>query len=180
MYNQTAKLQDNEVLQKVNKETGEVTEVPFPRKRNPNIDRHDPGTYTKHFSLAWKTLYTQTTKYEYAIAAKMSTKIRMITNSLEPLSDETTLQQLSNEFGVSMGKVKATFEKLFNLGVYGKFEVVDWENEEFRHKRYWVFNPFLSCNGNSIDNRSKGLFSKTLYAQLYKKEDQEVNNQPIQ
>lgn len=168
MYTKEVKLNHNEGIILFNKESGEpIREIPTTSKKtNPHVSLFDNGKFIKHHTQSWKLLETQTTNFEYAIATKMSNKIKMITNSLEPLSDETTVRELSEEFNISIGKVKLVFDKLFKLSVYAKFEVSEYKDEEFRHMKYWVFNPFLSCNGVAIDDRSKGLFSNTTFAKL--------------
>ena len=63
------------------------------------------------------------------------------TNSLEPLNDTSTIPELMEFLQVSKNKVNPILKKLFNLGVYGKFEFVDAEKG---YTKYWLLNPYLS------------------------------------
>ena len=164
MHTQEVKLHDNETLYKANLETGEMNEIKSSKARNPNVvNFKQDEKFIKTFPESWKLLYNMTTPLEYKVANKMSTMTKMLTNSLEPLDDDYTYHELSIEFDISIGKVKSTFDKLFSLGVFGKFEVY---NSDFKHTKFWVFNPYLSINGKAIDKNSLGLFINTVFAKV--------------
>lgn len=161
MYKKEVTLQNHEGLLKFNKETGELTEIKH-NNGNPSVQVFKPDAkFIKSFPLAWQLLYHMLSPLELKVALKMSTMTKMITNSLEPLDDDYTYDQLTKEFEISRGKVKSIFDRLFTLGVYGKFEVSD---SNFKHTKYWVFNPYLSHNGKVVDNLTENLFSNTIFA----------------
>jgi hypothetical protein len=58
-------------------------------------------------------------------------------------------------------------KKLFELGVFAKFDVVEVDME---YKKYWVFNPYLSFNGRVMETSMKNLFKNTLPAKVYRGE----------
>ena len=88
------------------------------------------------------------------------------TNSLEPLNDETTINQLASLFGISRNKVTPTLKKLFQLGVYAKFEVV---KPDVPYTKYWILNPFLSFNGRTLDSDIANLFIGTVIEKEFHK-----------
>jgi hypothetical protein len=88
----------------------------------------------------------------------MEGMIAPITNSLAPLNDDVTVSALSDKFGISTGKVRTVFDKLFAEGVYGRFEVTRVDSG---FTKYWVFNPFLSFNGAFVHIRTFSLFKGT-------------------
>lgn len=164
MYKVETILNDNEVLHKVNKETGEAKEIKTTKQGNKDVIKiNEEEIFTKDFRKAWTLLRSQTTDLEYRVAHHMSLTTSMITNSLEPLSDDMTLRDLAAYFEVSLGKIKSVLDKLFRLGVYGKFECYD---AEFKHTKYWVFNPYLGMNGKAVHKITNNLFSNTVYAKL--------------
>lgn len=167
---QEVNLKHNERLLKLNQETGETVEITTPGKtRNPFAQAFDLPDFVKQYKTSWQLLQTQTTRTEYAVAEMMCKRIIRFTNSLQPLNDDTTIGQLADAFGISAGKVKATLEKLFRLGVYARFEVSEWEGD-FIHKKYWVFNPFLATRDRYIDSRTASLFSNTTFAKIHAKD----------
>jgi hypothetical protein len=52
---------------------------------------------------------------------------------------------------VGKNNINKVIEKLFKLGVIGKFEVCD-SGVNIHHK-YWIFNPYLHFNGKTIKAR---------------------------
>lgn len=174
MYEKTIKLKHHEKAAKINLETGEVLEVKAYEKKerspkDPTMNYFISGqSYSRFFTKAWQLLETQTTDTEFKVAYKMSMMAHAFTNSLEPLRPESTLKELSEFFNVDRRKINDVIEKLFKLGVIGKFQVYDrFEN----HHNYWVFNPYLSFNGKVIKKDVQGLFDNTHYAYITKKFD---------
>lgn len=168
IYNTPINLQNNEGLAKVNKETGEMQTIKTginSNRSNPEVVKHNANEkFIKNYTKSWELLASQTRPIEYKVAHMMSQMTKMITNSLEPLNDETTIREIAEKFTISTGKVKLIIDKLFKLGVYGKFECY---NEGERHSKYWVFNPYLSSNGPVMNKNSRDLFSNTLFAKIY-------------
>lgn len=115
------------------------------------------------FTKAWKLLETQTSKKEFEVAVKLSLMAKAFTNSLEPLSQDSTTRELAEQFKCCATDISKVFKRLFELGVIGKFET---GNKFNRIERYYVFNPYLSFNGNEIDELIPNLFSETIYANI--------------
>lgn len=163
MHIKEVKLYHHEDVLKINKLTGEITELPASKNNNPNVMTFNNGVFNKSYPAGWNLLETQTTDIEFKVAILMSNKVRPITNSLEPLNDDISVTELANTFGIHRNSVNKIFDKLFKLGVYGKFEVYD---ADYKHSKYWIFNPYLTTNGKVLDRRSEGLFSNTSYAKV--------------
>lgn len=114
-------------------------------------------SYKRRFEGGWLYLHKVLSPTQFKVASYMEMKASPFTNSLEPLSDKTSIRELAKEFGVGVNTVKSTFNKLFEVGVYGRFEVGDAGSKV----SYWIFNPFLSFNGDKIDYSIVSLFKNT-------------------
>jgi hypothetical protein len=84
-----------------------------------------------------------------------------------PLSDKSTVEELSRVMGIGVNKAKSVSKKLFDMGVFAKFDVREVDME---YKKYWIFNPYLSFNGRVIDTSMKNLFRNTIPAKVYRGE----------
>lgn len=166
-YIQEVKLKHNEIPAKINLETGDVTEIVNIKKNipiNKNLETFNNNqTFHRCYTESWKLLKTQTSKEEYYVAYQLALKAKAFSNSLEPLCEESTVKLLSEEFNIGINQVTKIFNKLFELGVYGKFEVTEIDR---RYKKYWVFNPYLSFNGVKIEKGISQLFKNTIYAKI--------------
>lgn len=163
-YEETIKLHHNEVPAKINVETGIVSEIEkktIPKGKE-NVVKFDPeALFSKHYNKAWEFLYYKLSPLEIKVALYLAMKAKAFTNSLEPLNDDTSVREISDLVGISVGKVKPVFERLFQLGVYGKFEIVEAKKG---YTKYWVLNPFLSFNGATIQKGIVELFRGTQVA----------------
>ena len=163
-YKETIELGHNEVPARLNLDTGEFLVASKPEKRGDDTLGPNPiKKFSKRNEMAWEVLETQTSNLEYAVANKLTRYLKMHTNSLDPLNNDTTLTTLSEEFGVSRKSISGVFDRLFRLGVYGKFELYEM-NEKY--KNYWIFNPYLTSNGKYTKKDVLGLFQNTLYAKI--------------
>lgn len=164
-YKQEIELNNDEIAAKINVATGEVIPLASKQKRistNPNAIPFEPKTmFSRTYTLAWKLLKTQTSDTEFRVAFELALRAKAFTNSLEPLDEDVTVRELAEEFSIGVNSVTKLFKKLYDLGVYGKFEVA---NQDSYYKRYWVFNPYLSFNGKTIDKGISELFKLTNYA----------------
>ena len=123
MYEQTIKLQHNEIAAKVNLETGELQEV---KKRPNNIpqgkEKFDyDQAFIKSYEKSWEFLVNNLKKHELMVAVLMSTMTEYSTNSLAPLDDTVQMNHLSEKFGIGINQVKSTFKRLMDVGVYASF-----------------------------------------------------------
>ena len=160
-YTEKVELRHNEVAAAINKETGQVRELNPTKRKDASLKIASFNKFNKRNVMAWKLLETQTTPLEYSIANQLADNLVTHTNSLIPLNDDLTLTALSELFTVSRRSVEKVFDRLFKLGVYGKFEV--YEEKEV-YKKYWVFNSYLSTNGKYIKKDVEDLFKNTCYA----------------
>ena len=125
------------------------------------FDSNQP--YNRTFTKAWLLLQTQTSDLEFKVAYKMSLLAKAYTNSLEPLSPDSTVREVASYLSIDKNKVTNIVDKLFKLGVIGKFEVYDRFET---HHNYWIFNPYLSFNGKTIKRDVQTLFDNTYYAKV--------------
>ena len=82
-------------------------------------------------------------------------------NSLEPLSDELSLRDLSNALNINKNKVRLITNKLYKYGVYLSIKV--YENHE---KEYWVLNPSISWKGRLIKDSIFEHFKNTIITKI--------------
>lgn len=171
-YNANIELHHNEAPAKINKNTGEITELnktkvdKEPRDKSMKFFKTNQP-YSQVFTKAWNLLETQTTDLEFKVAYKLALRAKAYTNSLEPIKPDSSLREIADELNISHNSVKAVFERLFKLGVIGKFEVYD---KVERHHNYYIFNPYLSFNGKIIKKDVQTLFDNTFYASMSKSE----------
>ena len=166
MYTQEIKLKHNEIAATIDVETGEVKSL---MKRPNNIpdgkEIFEPdGLFKKDYTNSWKFLNKYLTPIEFKAAHTLALIAKANTNSLEPLNDETTLKELMEILNVSVNKVRPILNKLWELGVYGKFEVKD---VNISYTKYWIFNPFLSFSGKIINSDISNLFKRTHCAMAF-------------
>jgi len=164
MYEQTVKLQHNEIAAKVNLETGEFQEV---KKRPNNIPQGkilwNPGPFHKRFDASWKYLLNHLTDKEIVIVSKMTLMARPNSNSLEPLSNNSSSEEIAQQFGIHRNSVNKMFNKLFKLGVYAEFRFASTSGI----KHYWVLNPYIAFYGKTISNTLADLFRETKFAEIF-------------
>ena len=166
-YRVNVSLQQNEVAAKINKETGEIKEVRTGYNNIPD-DREifEPqALFKKDYTQSWKYLFNNLSALEFKAAYSLALMAKANTNSLEPLSDETTYQELSKILKVGKNKVDKVLKRLFEIGVYGRFEVYD-KNKPYT--KFWLLNPYLSFDGKLIRSDIANLFKGTEIALNFK------------
>ncbi len=164
-YKATITLKNNEIPAKVNKETGEFTELPQQARHN-NIPEgkiifEPDALFRKDYTVSWKYLDDNLTALEFNAAYTLALMAKANTNSLEPLCDETTFVELAKLLNVGKNKITTILKTLFDYGVYGRFEVAD-QRKQFG--KFWIFNPYLSFSGKLIHSDIAELFKGTLIA----------------
>lgn len=160
-YKKEVSLYHNETLIAVDQETGEMRDVSTNRRNNIPDDSMlfgDKAIFRKDYQNSWFFLKEVLTPIEYKAAHTLAMMAKANTNSLEPLSDESTLRELMSVLDMSINKVKPIMNKLFDLGVYGKFEVYKPERP---YTKNWIFNPYLSFAGRLIKSDIAKLFIGT-------------------
>lgn len=162
MYNKRVdriKLNHEEVLVKLNKETGEIKELKSRPNNIPSGKELVEFDFSKAYNpIIWRFLFEELTPLERDIVSRMTLMAEYGTNSLIPLDDDTTIPQLMETFNISKNKVTATFKKLFNLGIYARFEV---KRVDVPYTKYWILNPYISFKGKLVDSDIKNLFRGT-------------------
>ena len=172
MYQKKLTLKEDEIPAIINARTGEVVPKPVPgifKIHVPDDNNMLPFKLMTKFSrfqkIAWEMLETQVSDRELGIALKLALRAKAFTNSLEPLHPDLTTTLLAEELNANRNTILKVIDKLFKLGVIGKFEV--YEAGE-KHQKYWVFNPYLAFNGKAIKRDVVTLFDKTTYALISK------------
>ena len=169
-YSTTIKLKHNEAPAKINLETGVINEITVLKTKN-NIPKgkelfEPKAIFRKSFDSTEEFLDSVLTPLEFKVVARMCRMAKMNTNSLDPLSDELTLIEIAEELKVNRRDVKTILNKLFSLGVYGKFEVV---KQDVGYTKYWILNPYIRFKGKTIDSDIKKLFEGTVIHKEYVK-----------
>jgi|TARA_R110000851_G_scaffold48002_1_gene116345 hypothetical protein len=167
MYTKKVEYKNHERPAKINMETGEIIEVSTDIKK----DRRNEGRiffnaskglkFTRRFEDAWSELDLLTNDSEYLVAIRLADLAKAFSSSLEPLNDDTSILELSKVLNKNRRAIKKILDKLFKLGVYAKFAVSD---KNYKEKKYWVFNPYLSFNGTHILEDTLILFKDTRFA----------------
>lgn len=169
-YEATVQLKHNEVPAIQNLDTGEVSvQLPkeFTKKKTAEgtVPFERNAIFHKNYKKSWDFLYYRLSPLEYKVAHYLAQSGEINTNSLKPLNDDYTIQKLAETVAISTGKVKAIFDRLFQMGVYGKFELVE-KNKEYT--KFWILNPFLAFNGTTLPIGIIELFKNTEIAQAFK------------
>ena len=167
-YKATIALQHNEVPVALDKETGNLREIKHKKSNIPEGKEvfEAKAQFQKTYTKSWIFLKQELNPFEFKIAFELALMAKAYTNSLEPLNDDTTVNQLALFFDISRNKVTPTLKKLHNLGVYGKFEVIE---VGITYTKYWILNPYLSFNGQLIDSGIAKLFKNTVIAREFHK-----------
>lgn len=168
-YNQSITLADNEIPATINQATGEVKPV---NKRKNNIPKgkeifEPEGKFIKAYGKSWSYLQKQLTPLQFSVAFQLALMAKMNTNTLEPLNDETTSIELSEKFNIDRRNSKKLFKRLFELGVYARFEAA---KPDVPYTKYWILNPYLSFSGKVLDSDIARLFHGTMIHKNYIKD----------
>lgn len=172
-YTRTFKLKDNEIPAKIDLETGEIIEVRNIFNNMPAGKEHwmQNEKFCKMFSYSWKYLTLKLNSDELKVLVIMTLMAQSGTNSLIPLNDEVSLVRLQEMFGIDRHRIQKILKKLFELGVYARFEVSKIDEP---YKKYWILNPYVSFKGRLISSGIVELFYGTeveaAYAKQYFKE----------
>lgn len=157
------KLNDNESLAVINKDTAEVKEI---RKRMNNLpDGKSPLVYDS-FSIfntgGSAKLLPFFSNIELGVIMRMVIKSEYGTNSLRPFNDESGVREIADEFGISKSSVTKIFKKLFQFGVYLQLKVGEVDGA----KEYWVLNPNISWKGRLKQDSLFAHFANTLVTKI--------------
>ena len=177
-YRKEIELYHDEIPARLNVDTGELITLK-PRKNNipENSEVFEPNSFFKKtYPNGWAFLRKYLTAEESNVASILAAKAFSNTNSLNPLNDDTAISELSEIFGISRNIVKDMLKKLFELGVYGKFEVADIN---VPYTKYWIFNPYLSFSGSIIKSDIASLFKNTHCGKAFYNPNYELTEKEI-
>lgn len=166
-YKQTSTYNHDEVPARKNLKTGRFQEL---KKRPNNLPEgkqtfgKDEVGWAKSYNASWEYLDEVLTDLEFRVVNRLCRMAQKDTNSLQPLDDETTSIELSEYFSIDRRKALKMFEKLFDLGVYGKFSV---KKVDIPYTKYWVLNPYLVFQGKFIVSDIAELFKGTKLTNEY-------------
>ena len=148
--------------------TQEIKEMPKYKNNIPEgKEIFEPnGIFKKDYTKSWEFLDRVLTPLEFKVVAKLCRMAKMNTNSLEPLNDDTTANTIAEEFNIGRNKVNPLFKKLFQLGVYARFEAY---KPDLPFTKYWILNPYLSFSGKLIHSDIAKLFVGTIIEKEYNK-----------
>lgn len=165
-YTTEIELYHHEGPARVDLRTGEYSKIYSKKNNIPDGKEIFEGTalFRKDYTNSWKFLTKYLTPLEFKAAHTLALISKLNTNSLEPLNDDTTIQQLMEILLVSKNKVKPILNKLWELGVYGKFEIKEADKP---YTKYWIFNPYLSFSGKLISSDISNLFKNTHIAKAF-------------
>ena len=124
-YKKEIDLWNEEIPAAINLETGEVRTI---MQRPNNIPEgkevfENKAKFIKCYTNTGIFLQRYLTSEELGIVMTMIMLSDQKNCSLKPLDDKTTVEELMSLFDISEKKVKSTFIKLHQLGVYGKFDI---------------------------------------------------------
>ena len=160
----TIKLKDNELPAKVNTEDGDVEVIATKISTMPEgMSRLDYENFGMINLDMLPILHKYLTHTEISIVVSMIMRADYSSNSLAPLSNETSIRQLAEIFGISPTIVKKTFDKLFRLGVYLQIKVYEEQLNE-----YWVLNPYIYWKGRLKSDSIFKHFANTDITKLLK------------
>jgi hypothetical protein len=159
-YQVLLNLNHDELAAKINNETGEI--IPYVKQPN-NIPSNkivfEPSAmFSKTYNNTWNFITNEFSHIEVVATINLILISKMNTNSLIPLTDKTTIKELSVILKISINRVTKVINKLFEYGVFGRFEVV---KPNVEYTKYWILNPFLGFRGKIIDVEIIHLFEGT-------------------
>lgn len=167
MYETTIKLKHEEIPAKINIKTGEINEI---KKRPNNIpinkELWNPGSFAKNFTSSWNYLLDNLSDKEISIVNRMVLMARPNSNSLEPLNNQSSVEEIAEKFHIHRNSVNKMFTSLLKHGVYAEFKF----GSKTGIKHYWVLNPYISFKGKTISKSLSDLFRETIIAELVQKD----------
>lgn len=167
------KFKDGEMLAIYDTYTNKVKDIP--RKPN-NIPEgkevfSKDAKFTKSYDKSWEFLTEVLTPKEFLVTKKLCLMANPSDNSLAPMNDESTLVYLAKEVSIHRNHVKKIFDKLFLLGIYGKFKI---SKPDVQYTNYWVVNPYLSIKTRIMFSDISTLFNNTIIHMAHRGDDKDL------
>jgi hypothetical protein len=160
-----------EVPAALNPDTGELRVI-NPRPNNLPEGKeiwNTSGKFAKLYDKAWNYMLEVFSPLEFKIVAQMISMASINSNSLKPLNDNTTINELASTFNIHRNSVTKLFTKLSNHGIYAEFNFHKAPNSFDPNDpstfntpsiecKYWVLNPYIIFRGKTIDSALVDLF----------------------
>ena len=147
--------------------TKEITVYNRKRKKRPIANQTDyvifksTETYHRNFDKAWTLLETLLADDELGVVSKIARRSTYKDSLLTFIpNEELSFNALEKELGTDRRKLKVMFEKFLKLGIVGRFDI---GNKVGVMESKWIFNPYISFNGEKIHKDIKSLFKNTLF-----------------
>ena len=160
-------LKDQEVLIKLDQTTGEVFEVK-PKANNIPKDKDiffSKGLdFSKYYTASMEYLANVLTPVELKVVVLMINRSQYYTNSLAPLTDDTSIAEIASVFKIHRNSVIKIFKRLKYFGVYG---ILDVSNQGIPTNT-WLLNPYISFKGKAVSDELIHLFGDTFIATAVK------------
>lgn len=170
-YKPNVQLKHNEIPAAVSVDTGEIRVI---NQRPNNLPEgkeiwNGNGKFAKLYDKAWNYMLEVFSPLEFKIIAQMISMASINSNSLKPLNDNTTINELATTFNIHRNSVTKLFTKLSNHGIYAEFnfhkaplsfdpnDPSTFNNPSIECK-YWVLNPYIIFRGKTIDSALVDLF----------------------
>lgn len=117
--------------------------------------------YHRNFDKAWTLLETLLADDELGVVSKIARRSTYKDSLLTFIpNEELSFNALEKELGTDRRKLKVMFEKFLKLGIVGRFDI---GNKIGVMESKWIFNPYISFNGEKIHKDIKSLFKNTLF-----------------
>ena len=126
---------------------------------------------------AWEILETILTDEELGVVTKLARRssYRDCCLTFIPAND-VSYRQMELELKTDRRKLKIMFDKFQKEQIFGKFSIANIDGELEEH---WVFNPFISFNGNHIHAQIESLFINTQFAPKFKETNDVIDHNLI-
>jgi hypothetical protein len=163
-YTKQVSVFHDEHIYAVNADTGEMRSITeMDNNRWDNIPKdtqvfEKSAPFIKFYPKTWFFLKGVLSPIELSAVLSLGMMSKANTCSLEPLGDDSTLKELMAVLGVSINKVKPILDKLFDLGVFGRFEV---HIPDKPYTKNWILSPYIFFTGKTIKSDISDLFIGT-------------------
>jgi len=166
-YEYNSKLKHHQAPAYLDTETGEFVEITTNRTL---VDKDyelfkSKEKFHRTFTKSWILLEQMCSTEEIGIAHKLAIRSSYKDGVIEVINGEISYRALSTELGVDRRKLKPVIEKFINIGVFAYVKIANGDNTT---SEKYLFNPYLSFNGNLIDKNLKSLFKSSIFATINK------------
>lgn len=122
--------------------------------------------FFKKFSDAWPFLYENLNSLELETLMELCYRAGLQDQVIKELNGHTIQEEVSSHLNLTPRKSKLIFDKLFRLGVFGKFRVAKVNDP---NSNAWIMNPYLGFLGENKKSGIAKLFKGTVVTIQYEK-----------